>query len=74
MGILDSKQIHLTCPDCGNDEKISILDKGNMYSGSYWHDDPESLSFKCEWEGGGKAETMLKSASCNTYGSLIEIK
>jgi transcription elongation factor Elf1 len=69
MGIIDKTTYTLTCPDCGNKELASVLDKGSSWGGSSWQSGASFQSFNTQWSGGGNQEPKLISASCKNCGS-----
>lgn len=69
MGTLDKTTYTLSCSTCGTEESRSVLDKGNMYSGSDWQDGATFAKFETTWQGaGGKTEPELVAAVCKVCG------
>ena len=69
MGILDSTSYTLSCPKCGHSETKAVHDKGSSWGGSYWLSGATFTHFNTSWQGGGREEPTLTSASCKGCGT-----
>lgn len=65
MGVIDKTTYELTCPNCKQTEKASVLDRGSGWGGSNWGGGAVFDYFETQWEGaGGSAEPKLLAAFC----------
>lgn len=69
MGIIDKCTYTLICPQCEISESASVLEKGSGWGGSSWEARASFAKFTTEWQGGGKSEPELLSATCKVCGS-----
>lgn len=74
MGIIDQKRFTVTCLECGSSESATIFDKGSGWSGSSWGSDAQLTNFNANWEGGGKSEPEIKTATCKVCGATANIE
>jgi ribosomal protein L37E len=72
MGTIDSTTHTLGCAACGIEESATVLDKGNMYSGSSWQAGASFAKFETTWTGSGKTEPTLLTATCKRCGASAE--
>ncbi len=64
MGIIDSTGYKLYCNACETEESATVLDKGSNWGGSSWQGGVSFAKFNTQWDGGGREEPKLVSASC----------
>jgi len=74
MGTLDRTSYRFTCPQCGVIEKVTILDKGNQYSGSDWQSGPTLNNFNVTWDQDQYTEPQIASISCKNCHVEPEIE
>ena len=68
MGIIDRTQHSFECPNCGEQETCSILDKGSNYGGSWWQSGKKLEKFDVLWDGGAETEPKVLKATCKRCG------
>jgi len=74
MGIIDQKCFTVACPTCGSSESATISDKGSGWSGSSWGSHTQLKKFDAIWEGGGKSEPEIKTATCKSCGTTANVE
>jgi hypothetical protein len=73
MGIIDKTTYTLSCHECETNESASVLDHGSGWSGSSWQSGAKFAGFQTQWNGGGKQEPELLSATCNACGKPAKV-
>jgi len=73
MGYIDSAKYTLSCPRCGTTESASVLEKGSCW-GSSWQEGVSFAMFDTQWNGGGKCEPTLTSATCKKCSIAAHVK
>ncbi len=73
MGYIDKVTYNINCPNCGAQETVKILDKGNRYSGSDWQSGPSLSSFNVSWTQADFSEPEISTISCKQCGTKPEI-
>lgn len=68
MGTIDTTIHKLTCPRCDVVQECKVFDKGSGWGGSSWQSGASFSRFEVVWDGGGKAEPHIVSATCSQCG------
>lgn len=63
MGIVDSNKFTITCPKCGEIERVAVHEYGSAYSSS-WDSAPALSKFGARWSETRAGGPVIESASC----------
>lgn len=65
MGTIDTNRFTLTCEKCGNEESVSVHEKGSSY-GSSWQHGPAMEEFIVQWQDQGIQGPIITKATCKS--------
>ncbi len=73
MGIIDSTDFTLTCPNCGEAESGRAVQYGSSWSHGGWSNPPDFKKFVVQWQEDKSYGPLVRAATCQKCGAAASV-